>query len=371
MVRSFLRTSSEKELTMAKGQNTADPRRVADIAEKLRQACGAIGSDHSDILDAQALINDRSGKLANTRVAVAAQVAALSFAEGWTNAEIAEGCDAAAKGINAPEGTAKTIGVFISEMRTFASPKVRDTFPTTLAACQEAWTAEAEEIASMGPGEKADTPCRKFKQRLYHLVMDVARQIKKGELSVDDADDIVRYCRANDPDFDAKKVSARLAGIVEKLDGMFDDFGMGSIRTAADFLRTIKAEELLASRKLLLAGQPPAFTQPPAPTPEPESTPHDDILDETPAYDPEPEPVVEAAPEPTPEPEPEPTPEPVVEAAPAPVPTEAVTIMEGAVDIGLGDDLFDTEATPTLALAAHASAASANAAAASVMAEAA
>lgn len=352
---------------MAKSMNTADPRRVADIAEKLRQACGSIGGDHADMLEAQEQVQALSGKMQNTRLSVAQQVAAMAHAEGWTNAEINEGCAAAAKGINAPDGTAKTIGVFISEMRTFANPKVRDTFPTTLEACQEAWAAEQEDMAGAEKGDSVDTPVRKFKKRLYHLVMDVARQIKKGELSVDSAEDVVRYCRENDPDFDAEKVAKRLAGIIGDLDKVFSDFGMGSIQTAADFLRTIKAEELLASRKLLLAGAPIAYTAPPPPPPPAPAVeePQDDILDDAPAYDPEPVAApVEAAPEPEPRPE-------VVADVPMAA-QESVTIMEGAVDIGLGDDLFDPESTPTLTLAAHALAAAANAAnAANAMAEAA
>ncbi len=237
---------------------TFDPARISAIAEKLHTACGAIGPNTRDIADAQELVKSKSGELngiGGTRLSVAISVAAMSASEDWTQGELVQACAKAAKRGNSNDSTSKTINVFISEMKTFAHPKVRDVFPTIAGACQDAWLAEQEYLAGLEGDEKknADTPVRKFKSRIYHLTIEMARRVKDGEATIETMEDVVEWARAHDPDHDEEKVAKRMAAIIADLGGIFGDFGFEPINTAMEYLRSVTAKELLASRAAKLA----------------------------------------------------------------------------------------------------------------------
>ena len=118
--------------------NTVDAARVTTIANLIRAKCLALSEPAQQMADAQDAIQELSAGMNNTRLAVASEIAALAEAENWTPSELKVACDRAAKG-NDDDRSAKTVGVFISEMKTFASPKVRNELPLIIEACQTAW----------------------------------------------------------------------------------------------------------------------------------------------------------------------------------------------------------------------------------------
>jgi hypothetical protein len=250
--------------------------RVDDIAHRIRAACSAVAEPTQRMEDAQEAMQEASRDGSNTRLSVVTDVAAMAHAEDWTNGEVAQACERAAKMGNASGGdasrSAKSVGVFISEMKTFASPKVRGYLPNLREICDEAWADETELLASVEREDRdaIKTPVRKWQSRFYHLLMNVARAVKDGTLNGSmSKQDLVDYAVANDPDHNATKVAARLKTIIASIDAFHADFGMEELQTAAEYLRTITTEELLAARKTLLASQaaltPPPVVEAPAP----------------------------------------------------------------------------------------------------------
>jgi hypothetical protein len=232
--------------------------RIDAIATSIRGACCAIKDELDEFEDHKAAAKALEGALTSTsRLDVATRVAALSAAETWTASEIARACKRAGDMGNAA-GTKsdKSLGVFISEMKTFASPQIRTRVPDILKNCQQIWDEEAELTAELKGADKkgADAPAHKFKSRIYHFTLDVARKIADGKLT-NAVSAIVDYCRDNDPDHDEKKVEARLKTVVAMLDKIYDDFGMEEMQRAAEYVRTITAKELLTARAAKLAAE--------------------------------------------------------------------------------------------------------------------
>ena len=243
---------------MAKNDTTSA--RAAEIASKIHTACSAIGSPHREMMEHQEAVQDLSAQMNGvngSRLAIATEIAAMALSENWTMSEVVQGCALAGKMGNSQDSTSKTIGVFISEMKTFAHPKVRENFPTILSACQDAWQAEQDALACVDSAEDRraiPTPVKKYKSRIYHLVTDIARQVKAGKLTVDGPEDIVEWALANDPDHDEDKIAKRMATIIADLGGIFEDFGFAPIQTAIGYLQTVTAKELLAARQALTGG---------------------------------------------------------------------------------------------------------------------
>jgi hypothetical protein len=238
--------------------------RIDDIADKLHAACSdAVADKTRQSNEARAEINglsDDMNGVSGTRLGTAVAIAAMAHAENWTNAEIAQAIGNVKKrASNYDSSVNKTVGVFVSEMKQFASPEVRASFPTTLAALQAAWLAEQDYIASLEGDEKknADTPIRKFKPRIYHLVIECARRIKDGKLVAPVcAEDVVQWARENDPSFDEERVAKAIAAGIAKLEEHLGNFGLAGVpdvKLATDFLKTLKAKDLLAARARMLA----------------------------------------------------------------------------------------------------------------------
>jgi hypothetical protein len=240
----------------------ATSNRIDDIAEKLHIACGVIADPTRASNEHRAEINKLSGEMNNiggSRLGVAASIAATAHAEAWTDAEIVQAIGKASKRpSNYDSATNKTLGVFISEMKQFASPKVRADFPVILDACQSAWLAEQDYLAGLEGDEKkdADTPIRKFKPRIYHLVIEAARRIKDGKLVITSAADVVAWARDNDPSFNETKVAKMIVSSTAKLREAFSNFGLADVdevQTVLEYLGTLTAKELLAARSKMLA----------------------------------------------------------------------------------------------------------------------
>jgi len=250
--------------------------RVDDIAHRIRAACSAVAEPTQRMEDAQNAMQEASQDGNNTRLSVVTDIAKLSCDEDWTHGEVAQACERAAKMGNSNGGeasrSAKSVGVFISEMKTFASPKVRAALPNLRETCEGVWADEIEALASVDREDRDNikTPVHKWQSRFYHLLIHVARAVKDAKLPASlTKRELIAYAVANDPDHDAAKVAARLKSILEKIDAFHADFGMEELQTAADYLRTITTEELLAARQTLLASQaaltPPPVVEAPAP----------------------------------------------------------------------------------------------------------
>lgn len=231
--------------------------RVKDIASAITCECNTLRGSLSDMADAMEARDAASVAQSSTRIAVAARIAALSDSEQWTAGEVAFACNHAAtqakEGNNNPddERTAKSLGVFISEMKTFACPKVRAQFPTIHDACKAAWDDEEMMKATAETKEdraNLDLPVHRWQSRFYHLVMNIARAVKDGTLAVGGMADIVAHANANDPNHNEKKIAARLATIIDNLEKMHKDFPLAEMAEAANFLRTITTKELIAAR---------------------------------------------------------------------------------------------------------------------------
>lgn len=198
--------------------------RIDDIATKLHTACGVIAQptrEFNEHQEAKNILSAEMNGIGGSRLSVAANIAAMAHAEAWTDAEIAQAVGKAGKMSNNNDSATKTLGVFISEMKQFASPKVRADFPTTLAALQSAWLAEQDMLAGMEAEERktADAPIKTFKPRIYHLVIECARRIKDGKLVAPTCiEDVVRWARDNDPRNDEERVKKAIAASIAKLE---------------------------------------------------------------------------------------------------------------------------------------------------------
>jgi hypothetical protein len=257
--------------------------RVLDIASRIRAACVALAEPEDRKFEAMEAAQGAANDGNNTRLSVITDIAAMSHAEEWTHAEVAQACERAAKMGNSADGeqsrSARSVGVFISEMKTFASPKVRGHLPDLRATCEAVWADETELLASVEREDRdaIETPVRKWQSRFYHLIMNVSRAVKEGKLTAPmSKDDLIAYAVANDPDHNATKVAARLKTLIGQIDGFHADFEMEELKIAADYLRTISTDELMAARKALVAARaalnpPPVWTPPvlvsPAPAP--------------------------------------------------------------------------------------------------------
>jgi hypothetical protein len=241
--------------------STTTSNRIDDIAAKLHTACGVIAEPTRQSNALRETINELSVEMngiGGSRLSVAANIAALAHAEGWTDSEIAQAIAKATKMSNNNDAATKTLGVFISEMKQFASPRVRADFPAILDACQSAWLAEQDYLAGLEGDEKknADTPIRKFKPRIYHLVIEAARRTKDGEVTLRTVQDVIDWARANDPAHNEKIVARQIAAAITKLEEVFANFGLSNVpdvSVVTEYLRTLTAKELLAARTKMLA----------------------------------------------------------------------------------------------------------------------
>ena len=221
------------------------PQSVRDIAGVIRGLCVDIMGDHDAMLEAKDLASRHDAKEATDRMAICRKIAALSATNKWLADDIDAACNYAKSQPlgNRPtdDKTSKTIAVFCSEMKSIAHPRVREKFPVILQACQQAWDAEA----LITEGEK---PVKKFKSRFYKLIISAANATKKGEVNITSPKDVVDWAVENDPDFDEDKIEARLHALSKSMSKISGDFGDPKIKLACEYISTITAKSLKASR---------------------------------------------------------------------------------------------------------------------------
>ena len=231
--------------------------RLNQITQAIRDLAQQVMQPAQDVSDAAAALNDQRAGVTSLRETLMLQVATLSADNAWTKGEI----DAAAKeagklNTNRPDGdkpTAgeKTMGVFISDLRQVANPKVCDHFKSLLSMRDDAWAIEDEAYDAAATKElKAlvARPCRKLWGRKYHMLMSMVRDTIDEKADFTSTGSVIEHAIRNDPDLNAEKVKARLEAIVAKLTEIHHDFQHDDIKTCIDFLNVIDVEQLITTK---------------------------------------------------------------------------------------------------------------------------
>jgi len=237
-------TDENKTKTVAyTARETAIARSIADLAKRI----------YSDVA-AQATARDEmkeyAANEATTRIEMCEIVAEASAKDNWTLEEIAKACGLAA---NLPIGnhavdedqSTKTIGVFCSELGVYAHPKMRDNARTLIEACMQALKEEKDR-------DTGDKPVSRFQSNLYKLAITLARKERDGDVRIRSAEDVVQYAKDNDPRKDAARIAKQIANVTKSLKRMFEEFYHTDLQLAAQFLESIKAEDLMSSRTAML-----------------------------------------------------------------------------------------------------------------------
>ena len=213
---------------------------------------------------------------ASTRIEVCEMVAEYSERDQWTLEEVAKACGLAASmpvGNHKPDEdqNTKTIVVFCSELGVYAHPKMRANARTLIEACELALKEEKERTLG-------DKPVSRFQSNLYKLALHLARRERDGEVRIRQVADVVTYAKENDPRKDATRIAKQIASVTKTLKRMFEEFHHTDLQLAAQFLESIKAESLMASRTAMVkaieeASKKPETVKPEAVKPAPTVTP--------------------------------------------------------------------------------------------------
>jgi hypothetical protein len=241
---------------MAKVKTQVNAVRVAEMAGQIRSIVLSMADEHREMLGHEDAKRKLGADILVTKLDIAQQIADLSADHEWLPDEIDLACKRAAEGNDdeADARTQKTMGVVCSEMRTVAHPKVRERFRTIHAACKEAWDAEVLEAqqASDDMRKHLDQPVHRFSKRLYNLVISISRAVRDDKARISDPQDLIDYCVANDPNHDEDKIAQRVQALIGSLESINADFDNDKLKLAIEYLTTISAKELLASREAML-----------------------------------------------------------------------------------------------------------------------
>jgi len=221
-----------------------DPRRVADIAQKMY---GAVSGANGALLnqeEAKEALQDAKDNLTSTREVIMSNVADLSSQEAWTDAEVKAAAKAAGEMHN-DQGTASAVKTFINDCQRAAHPLVRDRFGDIKLLVDEVWNAETEQRAL---DKDTPTPVRKLFKRRYHALLGTFKLIIDGVNPIHDGDDLVDYAVANDPDLDPERIAKQLTKIAAQLSQIGAVFPLDAITNAAHALGSIEPNDLKHAR---------------------------------------------------------------------------------------------------------------------------
>lgn len=231
---------------MAKAATHKMTDREVAIGQIIRGACAKISDALTDQADAKEARNAANDTEQTGRLGIVLEIAELSAIEQWSESEVIWGCQYAADVKGNDDRTAKTLATFCAEMKSVASPKVRDDVPTIHRACTLAWQAETDAIEL--DKKNAPRPLRKFAKRQYHLILRAINEQRMGQLYLTTPDDVVAWAEANDPDLNPDTVADALAAIVEKLRIMSVNFTHADLTECVSALEPIDAKALRACR---------------------------------------------------------------------------------------------------------------------------
>lgn len=230
--------------------------KVNDIANQIRSTCMGIMEDTRAVTRLTEARDALSGGLQNQRLVIAREIARISSAGKWTDSDIKNAAKRAVKGAgnDGPKDSAdKTLATFISEVKLFALPKIREQANVIIDACQEAWDVESALLEATKAADRGElhTPLHKLTKRLYHLTLSVTRAVKDGEWNVETSDDVIAYAEYHDPDVDHERVAKRLESMLSALQDIVRDFGNKDVALAAEYLAEVTADDLMKSRVVM------------------------------------------------------------------------------------------------------------------------
>lgn len=238
---------------------------INEMASAIHAACMGIAGDKNDQLDAQQALGEASKRLEGSRLTICANVAKLSTDNDWDEESLDAAVQMAKKlpGSNNAQ-TKNAVGVFCSQVKVCAMPRVRAYFPTLASAIELAWDAEttAVDLAKAAKEDRPPTPLRDFVSRKYELILTACRRINDGDkLILDTTDDVIAWAKANDPSKDAERVAKRIRALAQQLHEFYQEFPHSAIMDAKKSIGSVKASDLVRARA-------PAPVTPVAPTPQ-------------------------------------------------------------------------------------------------------
>ena len=231
--------------------------RLNDITNTIRSLAQKVMQPAQDVADAAEALNDQRAGVTSLREQLMLEVAKLSAEQAWTKGEIDTAAkQAAATNANRPKEDKptqgeKTMGVFISDLRQVANPKVCTHFASLLGMRDTAWQMEDDAYAAAETKEDkalVARPCRKLWGRKYHMLMALVRDTIDDKAAFHHTSIIIQYALDNDPDLNADKVKARLDAIVGKLTEIYADFKHDDIKVCIDFLGVLDVDQLIAAK---------------------------------------------------------------------------------------------------------------------------
>jgi hypothetical protein len=226
------------------------PDRIFTIAQDIRNQCATIMGAIQDKRDATEARDDASRRDVAQRETVLAALAMTSRVNAWSESEIKKAVKMAASAKAANGGaTDKTLATFIGEIKTACLPSVREFVPAIIAARDAAWDAETEalKVAKENKSDAPPAPLRKAFARAYHLLCRMLKEADAGNV-LTEAEEVIAFAIANDPDHDAGKVKARLDKIVDTLRAFHEDFPVADIEVCVTALAHITEKELTRAR---------------------------------------------------------------------------------------------------------------------------
>ena len=221
-----------------------DPRRVADIAQKMYGAVSGANGAMLNQEEAKEALQDAKDNLTSTREVIMSNVADLSSQENWTDAEVKAAAKAAGEMHN-DQGTASAVKTFINDCQRAAHPLVRDRFGEIKLLVDEVWNTETEQKAL---DKDTPTPVRKLFKRRYHALLGTFKLVIDGVNPIHDPEDLVDYAVANDPDLDPERIAKQLTKIAAQLSQIGMIFPLDAIANAAHALGSIEPNDLKDAR---------------------------------------------------------------------------------------------------------------------------
>jgi hypothetical protein len=238
--------------------------RIADISQAMYGAVLQANDDYDTLDAAKAAKNEATGKLSSKREEVLGAVAELSSQGAWSHVEVLAAAKAASQMYQGNDKAKKShVETLVNHCKLAAHPLVRDRFVELHTLVVE--TLELESLDPEGP-----KPVMKLFKRRYHAIVGVLRLVAENVNPITDAEDLIDYAKANDPDHDPKRAHKKLQSLIADLLSVNDAFQVQAISDAVKYLTPIDEEDLTTARaRRIGARKAPATVAAPAAAPKP------------------------------------------------------------------------------------------------------
>lgn len=221
---------------------------LKSIAAKIRMTVSPIMDADQARDAARTIANDLAQGATTKREQVMGELAALSLAGAWSEADIKAAAQMACGTAVSNESLPKSIATFVGEARRAMHPKVRGIFPSLAALRSEVW---ADEKLMRKADKECKAPLMDACIREYHALNQMMGAVIDGT-TFTSARDVIAWAEAKDPALDPKKQADALEAMLAKLAAMAAIFPDPDLLAAVDSLRPVGAEALKAARAELL-----------------------------------------------------------------------------------------------------------------------